>query len=64
MSTKEARRKLLRELSTLNARWVDDLVRRGAGTDEYGQPVGVTPEQEEPYLLAVQRLLAGEGVTR
>lgn len=61
---RKGRRELLRQLSELNARWVDDLVRRGAGTDEYGQPVDATPEQEEPYLLAVQRLLAGEGVTR
>jgi hypothetical protein len=60
----KARRALLRQLSELNARWVDELVRKGAGTDEYGQIVKATPGQEEPYLLAVQRLLAGEGVTR
>lgn len=58
------RRALLKQLSTLNARWVDELVRQGAGTDEYGQPVGVTPEQEGTYMAAVQRLLNGEGVTR
>lgn len=62
--SKKARRELLRQLSELNARWVDELVRKGAGTDEYGQPTDATPEQEEPYLLAVQRLLAGGGVTR
>lgn len=60
----KARRELLRQLSTLNARWVDELVRKGAGTDEYGQPDKATPADEEPYLLAVQRLLRGEGVTR
>lgn len=58
------RRALLKQLSTLNARWVDELVRQGAGTDEYGQPVKVTPEQEGTYMAAVQRLLNGEGVTR
>lgn len=61
---KNARRELLRQLSELNARWVDELVRKGAGTDEYGQPIDVTPEQEGTYMAAVQRLLAGEGVTR
>lgn len=60
----KARKALLRQLSELNARWVDDLVRKGAGTDEYGQIVDATPEQEEPYMLAVQKLLRGEGVTR
>lgn len=60
----KARRELLRQLSTLNARWVDELVRKGAGTDEYGQPDNPTPAEEEPYLLAVQKLLRGEGVTR
>lgn len=62
--SKNKRTELLRQLSTLNARWVDELVRQGAGTDEYGQPVNVTPEQEGTYMAAVQRLLAGEGVTR
>lgn len=60
MSTKEKRRELLRELSRLNAKWVDDLVARGAGTDEYGQPDNPTTADEEPYLLAVQRALRGE----
>lgn len=60
----KARRKLLKQLSELNARWVDDLVRRGAGTDEYGQPTDPSADDEEPYLLAVQKLLAGGGVTR
>ena len=60
MSTKEKRRELLRELSRLNAQYVDDLVARGAGTDEYGQVADASPDQEEPYLLAVQRLLRGE----
>lgn len=60
----KARKALLRQLSELNARWVDDLVRRGAGTDEYGQPTDPTPADEEPYMLAMQKLLRGEGVTR
>lgn len=60
----KARRALLKQLSELNARWVDELVSRGAGTDEYGQVVSPSEADEEPYMLAVQRLLAGEGVTR
>jgi len=60
----KARRALLKQLSELNARWVDELVRKGAGTDEYGQVVDPSAVDEEPYMLAVKRLLAGEGVTR
>lgn len=62
--TRPTRKTVLKQLSELNARWVDRLVAQGATTDEYGQPVGVTPEQEDDYLSAVQRVLEGKGVGR
>jgi hypothetical protein len=62
--TRPTRKIVLKQLSELNARWVDRLVARGATTDEYGQPVGVTPEQEDEYLSAVQRVLEGKGIAR
>jgi hypothetical protein len=62
--SRPTRRAVLKQLSELNARWVDRLVARGATTDEYGQPVGVTPDQEDEYLSAVKRVLEGRGVAQ
>lgn len=62
--SRPTRKTVLKQLSELNARWVDRLVAQGATTDEYGQPTDVTPEQEDEYLLAVQGVLRGEGVSR
>lgn len=56
---RDPRTNLLRQLSELNARWSARLAARGAGTDRYREPDG-----GEPYLEAVRRLLAGEGVAR
>lgn len=63
MTKRPDRRAILRQLSELNTRWVDRLVAAGATTDEYGQIVDATPEQEQPYLAAVERVLRGEGVS-
>ena len=63
MTKRPDRREVLRQLSQLNARWVERLVEAGATTDEYGQIVDATPDQEQPYLAAVERVLRGEGVS-
>jgi hypothetical protein len=62
--SKVNRSTVLKQLSELNARWVDRLVAKGATTDEYGDVPDATPTQEDEYLLAVQRVLRGEGVGR
>ena len=62
--TRPTRKTVLKQLSELNARWVDRLVAQGATTDEYGQPVDVSPDQEDDYLSAVQRVLGGKGVVK
>lgn len=55
---KNPRTELLRELSRLNARWVERLVSRGAGTARYELA------DDDPYLEALTRLLTGKDATR